>query len=583
MKKYLSLLWLLAILCVSVCPISASAHAYVAKSVPQQESELKDSPAEIRLLFTEKINTDLSTATLKDATGKTISTKQSGENGEWLILSVPPLENGVYYVDWQVLSVDSHVTEGSFRFAVGVDLPKIRPSETRSLDDPVGEPQDQEQPTSKNFAPPTAGAPSKQAGVLSAASKPRASTASHAAAPAKGSAIPAIHSSLGNEESRQAAAAEPGSQMKTADPSQATNTGRSTANVQGQPANVKEPSSVKQPATAEQPVLADQVPSSNQAGVSVQTQQGLQVTHHHHNHDNSGSWLRVIEMTAAIVVGGLIFLSVWKGYREAVRESNLKFWEWEKAIFASAVLLFIACDSAHIYGVAQTLSVDSAGIWEKALGVVTSTLIGTASLLRIFFMSGLLLLSSDVNNGSWRVGGRILLFTGVVITFPLNSHEMSGQWLGGVPLASHAIHIAAAAIWIGGLAGLTYLTFALRSNLPYRLPALLKQFSRIAFISVLIITITGLVITILKLRTWDELIHTTYGNLLLGKLALFEVALCLAGFQRYRILPEPKEDVRKTQSQMYARSLLWSLRGELLTAVAIIVLAGLLATTAPPM
>lgn len=120
---------------VFILPIAVGAHAYLESSIPIQESQLEESPQEIKVRFTEPINTNLSNVTLKNEAGVVKQGKIYSENNRELILRIPPLEDGIYYVNWQVLSLDSHITDGSYRFSVGVELPALIPLDTISLDE----------------------------------------------------------------------------------------------------------------------------------------------------------------------------------------------------------------------------------------------------------------------------------------------------------------------------------------------------------------------------------------------------------------------------------------------------------------
>jgi methionine-rich copper-binding protein CopC len=35
-----------------------------------------------------------------------------------MVISMPPLQDGIYKVVWRVVSVDTHVTKGSFTFRI---------------------------------------------------------------------------------------------------------------------------------------------------------------------------------------------------------------------------------------------------------------------------------------------------------------------------------------------------------------------------------------------------------------------------------------------------------------------------------
>lgn len=114
-------------------PTVGQAHAYMSESSPAQESELEVAPSEIIVKFTEPIDTDVSQLILKKKTGETIEGELTGEEDNTLIFTPPDLEDGIYNVSWQVLALDSHVTEGSFRFSVAEELPDILPGETIAI------------------------------------------------------------------------------------------------------------------------------------------------------------------------------------------------------------------------------------------------------------------------------------------------------------------------------------------------------------------------------------------------------------------------------------------------------------------
>ncbi|MFO7172764.1 MAG: copper resistance protein CopC [Bacillota bacterium] len=118
---------------------SALAHAYVERSTPADGAELSAPPPEVRITFTEPLETEFSTLTLLDAQEQPVpGTAQAAEGDRTLVLRLPPLPDGVYKVRWQVLSKDTHVTDGSIQFAVGVPLPRTRPAEPQVIGAPPG-------------------------------------------------------------------------------------------------------------------------------------------------------------------------------------------------------------------------------------------------------------------------------------------------------------------------------------------------------------------------------------------------------------------------------------------------------------
>jgi putative copper resistance protein D len=116
---------------------------------------------------------------------------------------------------------------------------------------------------------------------------------------------------------------------------------------------------------------------------------------------------------------------------------------------------------------------------------------------------------------------------------------ISGAWLvhgAGrfenqfILMSMTVIHQLAAAAWIGGVFQLVNI-WLLRSSkqVPAELwPLLLKRFSMFGIASVAMILISGLPIALQYIDTWNGLIGTGYGNLLMVKIALMGIALGFA-------------------------------------------------------
>jgi methionine-rich copper-binding protein CopC len=98
----------------------AWAHAYPAVSIPNNGATVKEPPREVRIQFTEGVEIVFSQITVKGANGEVVSQGKLRQLAEdTLAIDLKPLNPGNYTVEWQVLSVDTHVTEGSLRFAIG--------------------------------------------------------------------------------------------------------------------------------------------------------------------------------------------------------------------------------------------------------------------------------------------------------------------------------------------------------------------------------------------------------------------------------------------------------------------------------
>ncbi|WP_338553041.1 CopD family protein [Paenibacillus sp. KS-LC4] len=193
-KLKINLLALAALLLFMLCnPALADAHANMERSTPLQDAELSESPSSIRIQYTEEFDPDLSRIVLEDEAGIAIKGKLSAEKDRWLVYTIPKLSPGIYKVKWQVLSVDTHVTDGSFHFAVGVPLATTKPSDTISLDggDSNASPPPAATATAKPSASvsPSAGTGSASAGKdasAGAASQPGSGSVSSSSAAAGG-------------------------------------------------------------------------------------------------------------------------------------------------------------------------------------------------------------------------------------------------------------------------------------------------------------------------------------------------------------------------------------------------------------
>lgn len=131
-------LLLLSVLLLSVSIPYAAAHPYVLQTNPTSGSNAPIGVTEIYVKYTESVELDFSSLKVFDSNGDQIDNKDTRyyEGEESLIVSTPPLEEGVYTVAHKVLSkVDGHLVPYAFVFAVG-DI-KLEPD--HSIDHPTSD------------------------------------------------------------------------------------------------------------------------------------------------------------------------------------------------------------------------------------------------------------------------------------------------------------------------------------------------------------------------------------------------------------------------------------------------------------
>lgn len=102
-----------------VAPVAA--HGVLERSDPRAGARLHTPPAQVRLWFAGGLEPAYSRARVLDESGRPVDAGDSrldAGNRALLVVPVPPLAPGRYRVEWRVLAVDGHVTEGSFRFEI---------------------------------------------------------------------------------------------------------------------------------------------------------------------------------------------------------------------------------------------------------------------------------------------------------------------------------------------------------------------------------------------------------------------------------------------------------------------------------
>jgi methionine-rich copper-binding protein CopC len=105
-----------------LCAVSmAHSHALLDHASPRVGSTIAAAPSELLLWFTQKLEPAFITVEVRDSTGVRVDEGHAQvDPSDPSLLRVPlqPLPSGSYEVRWRVLSVDTHTTEGRFRFTV---------------------------------------------------------------------------------------------------------------------------------------------------------------------------------------------------------------------------------------------------------------------------------------------------------------------------------------------------------------------------------------------------------------------------------------------------------------------------------
>ncbi|MFF0734649.1 copper resistance CopC/CopD family protein [Streptomyces chartreusis] len=118
------------------------------------------------------------------------------------------------------------------------------------------------------------------------------------------------------------------------------------------------------------------------------------------------------------------------------------------------------------------------------------------------------------------------LAVGLAVTWAAGEHASAGIQVP-VAMTSSALHLLATAVWLGGLTALLVTLYRARLT-----PAAVTRFSRVAFVSVTVLVVTGVYQSWRGLGSWGALTGTTYGRLLTLKLAAVVLLLGAAALSR---------------------------------------------------
>lgn len=175
----------------------------------------------------------------------------------------------------------------------------------------------------------------------------------------------------------------------------------------------------------------------------------------------------------------------------------------------------------------------------------------------------------------------------LAITPALSGHP-STQGPRGVFFPADVLHVLGASVWVGGIACLLFALPAATRRLegPQRtrlLLATLARFSPWALACVVAIALTGVVQAYIDVRSFHGLLHTTYGVLVLVKVALLLVLIGLGWVYRERVIPALKRLASAARASGRAGILARrTMRGELALMLAVFGVTAALVSYAPP-
>ncbi|MFI6245144.1 copper resistance CopC/CopD family protein [Streptomyces sp. NPDC051016] len=127
------------------------------------------------------------------------------------------------------------------------------------------------------------------------------------------------------------------------------------------------------------------------------------------------------------------------------------------------------------------------------------------------------------------IGGTVVA-AGLAASWAMAEHASTGLQ-PGIAMPVDVLHLLAVATWLGGLTALLVALYRAPADTPVDATAV-HRFSRVAFGSVLALVATGIYQSWRQLGSWSAFTDTTYGQLLLVKIALVALLVGIASISR---------------------------------------------------
>lgn len=245
----------------------------------------------------------------------------------------------------------------------------------------------------------------------------------------------------------------------------------------------------------------------------------------------AGAIARFVTYLSALLAAGVAFFLAFLHDQRADR------WKLVPVVRVAAII--------GLFGVVATIIVQAALLTGEGISAATDGSVLRSVLTdRLGWSCAVLLiglaavhLSTDTNK---LIVAQVLAFYGglaVTISFALYGHgtEAPNRWL---VLGSGVVHVTAAAVWLGGLVGL-FLVLRRRAPHPVRsTAAIVGRFSNAAAVSVVFLAVAGLAMAWVEVGSLSGLWDTTYGRLVLVKVAITLGVVAMAAYNRFRLIPE---------------------------------------------
>ncbi|GAA2504501.1 copper resistance CopC/CopD family protein [Streptomyces longisporus] len=227
-------------------------------------------------------------------------------------------------------------------------------------------------------------------------------------------------------------------------------------------------------------------------------------------------------LAAALLIGTSAFVALCRPTDRAPLHKPLVVGWWT---LLGSTLALLVLRAPYETGTGPATALDTAAFTRTLTGRPGLALLARLALLLLAAVFAVRLSKRDARPRPLLAAGAAL-GVALALTWAASEHASAGIQVP-LAMASAVLHLLAMALWLGGLTALLILLH--RTELA---PAVVARFSRIAFVSVTVLVVTGVYQSWRGLGSWSALTGTTYGRLLVAKLAAVVLLVAAAGLSR---------------------------------------------------
>jgi putative copper resistance protein D len=253
--------------------------------------------------------------------------------------------------------------------------------------------------------------------------------------------------------------------------------------------------------------------------------------------------VRAIHFAASAVITGTLVFRTWVAKPGFPSEQAIALGWRSQSLRVAWIALAVTLLSGAGWLLLQAVSMSGLPPGEAMTSQVLSTVLNETQFGAVTEIRSVLaiILATALAFDRFALADRLALAAAVGLTASIAWTGHAGSTLGelgNLHLAADALHLVAAAGWIGGLVALSLLLAAVRRHGGASLARdAAQRFSTLGIVSVATLAVTGLVNSWILVGSFRALPATEYGQVLTLKLIVFAAMLVFAAVNRFALTP----------------------------------------------